>query len=173
MRAGNESAAAAELKNTCRISRAEFDKPHQAYNTLVHQFIKCESYCRFQPGNAKRRAIVLESLFVGMVRCMVGGDRVDRAVLETLKDRFEVLFAAKRWSHFGICVVAFDSLIRKREVMGSHLAGYVYALVLGTANRLDSTFCRDVSDMDMGSGVAGQDHVADRVNVLGKCWHPF
>ena len=58
-----------------------------------------------KPRDAERCTVVFERLFVGVVRCVVGRDRVDGAVGYRFDDGLAVLLAAKRRCHFCVRIV--------------------------------------------------------------------
>jgi len=123
MRAGAERAAVCETEDARRRSGAEFDEPFERDVPAMHEPSKGERDGRLKPRDAVGRLVVFERLLVCVVRRVVCGDGVNRAVADGIEDRCQVLCAAQRRAHLRVRVVAFDRRVRQGEVMRRDLAG--------------------------------------------------
>ena len=76
-----------------------------------------------QAGHAHRRLLEGDFLFLGLVRRVVGGDALDRAVAQALDQRLAVGLAAQRRVHLEAArVEAADLLVGEAEVVRGGLA---------------------------------------------------
>ena len=100
------------------------------------------------------------------MRRVVGGDDIDRAILETLDDRFLILSGAQRWVHLELRIVALDAVIGERDVVGGGLGRDFYPARFGAADQVDGVLRRDVLQMNVGAGVGRKDGVAGDDQVL-------
>jgi len=135
--------------------------------------VECEADRSFESGDPEWSSIVLESFLIRMMRRVIGGDRVDRSVLQSFENRFEMFCASKRWRHLCIRVVAFDRDIREREVMWRDLARDVDAFVLRASNSFDRSASRNMRDVNVSSRLAGEEDVANSVDLFSERRHSF
>ena len=114
-----------------------------------------------EAGHAHRRLLEGDVLFLRLVRGVVGGDALDRAVAQPLDQRLAVALFAQRRVHLRpVRVEAADRLVGEAEVVRAGLGADLHAGGLGGADRLDRLGGGEVLDVDAGALVAGQGGVA-------------
>ena len=129
----------------------------------MDQPVEDERHARFEPDDPEGRLVELDALFVGVMRRVVGRDRVDGSVGNAFDHRVDVGGFPQRRIHLAIGVVLhgrFQCGIRQREVVRCHLAGHRKPLSLSFADRSQRAACAHVRDVDAAAGQAGQRHVA-------------
>ena len=80
----------------------------------LHQFAKRERERRLQADDPVGRVVELALLGVVVVRRVIGGDAVERAVGERRADRIAILRLAQRRVHLGVGVVSLAPLVGQR-----------------------------------------------------------
>ena len=88
----------------------------------MHQLAQAQRQRRFEAGDAEGRAVEFNVLARGMMRSVVGGDRVDAAVGEACDQRVAVVARGQRRIHFVMRVVA-DVFVGQREMVRRDFAG--------------------------------------------------
>ena len=114
-----------------------------------------------EPGHAHRRLLEGDLLFLRLVRRVVGGDALDRAVAEAGDQRLAVGLGAQRRVHLeALRVEAADLLVGQAEVVRAGLGADLDPGRLGGGDRLDRLGGGEVLDVDAGVLVAGEGGVA-------------
>jgi len=87
--AGGESAF--DAKDASRAGREELDHAHEWNLFCVYELFERERDGRFETENAEGRAVEFDVFESGLVRRVVGGDHVNRAVGDSGNECFAVL----------------------------------------------------------------------------------
>jgi hypothetical protein len=98
---------------------------------------------------------------------VVGGDRLDRPVLERLQKRLSILLGAKRRVHLHVRVERAHRLVREAEVVRRHLATRLHARRAGAPQLVHGLPRREVQQMDRLALVGGEHEVAPHHDALG------
>ena len=114
-----------------------------------------------EAGDAHRRLLERDLLFLRLVRSVVGRDALDRAVAKALDQRLAVALGAQRRVHLeAVGVEAADLIVGEAEVMRAGLGADRHPGGLGAANDLDRLGRGEVLDVDPGVLVGGEGGVA-------------
>ena len=122
---------------------------------------KRETKCGFKAGDAVRRVLKLDFLFVNGVGRVVGSDGVHHAVEDGLDHGIPVRSSPQRRIHLGVGIVEADMLFGEQEVVRSHLAGDAQSTAPSLAHCGERGSGRSVGHMQMGAGIAQFSHQAD------------
>ncbi len=79
---------------------------------------------RFESQNPERSAVKLHILECRLVRRMVGGDHVHRAVSKSCDQRLPIFARSQRRIHFEARIILYV-LVDQREVMRRHFARHL------------------------------------------------
>ncbi len=102
-----------------------------------------------------------------LVRGMIGGDRVDRAISEAFAYRRGVLGGSQRGLDFVHGVVVGARGVGQREVMGGRFGGHTNALRFGLANNLHALGRRHMLEVDLGTSPSSECDVSSHHQCLG------
>ena len=91
---------------------------------------------------------------------MIGGDGVDRPVLEPRHERRDVVAAAERWIHLVHRIHRLDGRVREAEVMWGDLCGDGQAIHLGGANQSDRLGATHVLDVISDTGFRNERQIS-------------
>ena len=125
----------------------------------------------FQADDAEGGLVELAELLLGGVRGVVGGEDLDRAVLEAADHRLDVVPGAQGRAHLVVGVEAPESLVGESEVVRARLGGDADPPPLAFANELDGACGRDVLDVEPAAGDLGEADVAGNHDVFGRGRH--
>ena len=109
-----------------------------------------------------------QPLAVLVLRAMVAGDHVDRAVAQRLDHGAPVVLGAQRRRDLGEGPVALDLELVEREVVRGRVAGDPQAARLGGADRGQRPGGRDVREVQPAAGELDQAQVALDHHRLGR-----
>ena len=123
----------------------------QADLAVVHQS-QAHRQQGLQADDAAGRLGERQALAVLVLRAMVGGDGVDRAVLERLDHGQPVLLGAQRRRQLGEGAVVPDRELVQREIVRGRVAGDPQPARLGGADRGDRAGGRDVREVQPAAG---------------------
>ena len=124
--------------------------------------------CRLETEHPWWRLVERELLLVWRVGCVVGGDRVDRAVGEPGLDRLDVGRGAQRRVHLEQWVVAGEQFVGEREVMRRGLRRDGQALRLRLPHELHRARRAQVEEVHRGSGQSHELDVTEQHQLLGE-----
>ena len=115
---------------------------------------------RLQPDDAAGRRAERQALQILVPRRVVAGDRVDRAVAQTLDDGAPVALAAQRRRQFREGPVIADRGLVQREIGRGGIAGDRQPGRLGLADRVDRRLGRDMRDVIARAGDRDEAQIA-------------
>src|SRR5215469_523128 len=125
----------------------------------------------FKSDDAHGGALELNQLFVESVWSVIGGDSVDGTVHDAGDHGIAVSDRTKRWVHLVVRVKLAYVLIDEREMVRRDLRSGMNTGLLGLAHRIHCFSCRDVSDMNVCAGFAGQSDVTSDNVKLSRIRH--
>ena len=97
--------AARHPQDPRRIHRQQLDEASQRNQPAMHQPIERQRHRRLEADDPERRTVELHLLLVVVMRRVVGGDDVDRAVGDAGEHRVAIRRLAQRRVHLGVGVV--------------------------------------------------------------------
>ena len=115
---------------------------------------------RFKTAESVRRIAEFHILFFRCVRCVVCHDGINGPILQGGAQGFHMVPAAKGRRNAGCRTKGSTGLISQRQMMDRHLARNGHALFLCLANNIHRPFTCNMSDVDMGSCILGNDGIA-------------
>ena len=101
------------------------------------------------------------------MRCVVGDDGIDGAILQAGDAGCAVFFRADRRVDFIPCFKSAQGFIGQDEVLRRDFCRNLDAALLGLADQFDSVLGADVSDVDRRVCRFGQENIACDGNVFG------
>src|SRR5262249_695207 len=105
------------------------------------------------------------------MRRVIGGDDVQRTVLETIDKGMEVGLRPERRRHLEIAIEGAETSVGEGEMMRASLAGDADASLFGSSDQIDTPGRGDVEDMKPTSGKFRQFNVAVDHDFFGSCRH--
>ena len=105
---------------------------------------------RLQADDAVGRLVQLAHLLLRRVRGVVGGDHLQRAVVQSGEDGLHVGVGAQRRRHLVIAVEGAQAVVGQREVVRAGFAGDADAAPLAPADQIDAAGRGDVQDVQRG-----------------------
>ena len=131
------SVPAREAEHAGRSRREEGDESVEREAAASHEAVVDHGGRRLETHDPEGRRVEVHGLLVGVVRGVVGRDRVDRSVLKPREEGREVRRLAQRRVHLGARREArgCDLLVGQQEVVGRHLARHRDAVRLRPPHR--------------------------------------
>ena len=121
---------------------------------------------RLESDNPIGRIREFALLFVVMVRSVIRGHEVDRAVTDRLLECGDIIRGAQRRVHLGIGLVALHRVLGQRKMMRADLGGHPDPAILAPANELDRPTRAHVTQVDVPPRPPCQQDVADRHDLF-------
>ena len=87
-----------------------------------------------QPDNAERGEIHRYALGFGIVRCVVGCNRINRAIGQAFDEGDAIGFGTQRWIHFTEGAVFHHGFVGEDEMVWRYFGGDVNAFFLRPAH---------------------------------------
>ena len=122
---------------------------------------------RLEAGHARRRFVERERLALVGVRSVIGGDRVDLAIGQSLTQRSLVGCCSERRVHLVKRVTATEHLFGQRQVLRCDFDGYVDTTSTSSSHEVERLRARRVEDVVPRSGEFGEPEIAIDDDRLG------
>ena len=156
---------ARHAEDACRVDAVQFDHARERH---VGQRGRVRAERDFETAEADRRIAEQLRLLVEPVRCVIGGEHVDRAVAHAGQQRLAVALGAQRRVDFRIGAIVVEAIVEQQQMVRRDLAGRAHAAAARPAHQIERGRGRHVRDVPRLAGIFGDQQIARDDDVFGK-----
>ena len=129
----------------------------------MHELDQSQRQSRFKAGDAERRAIEFHILAGGMMRSVIRGDGIYRAIGEAREQCIAIFARGQRRIHF-VARVVDHVFVNEREMMRRDFASDRVALLFCCANVSERRARGKMRDVQPRAGQRSKFHIATHAN---------
>ena len=121
---------------------------------------------RFKTAESVQGIAEFHILFFRCMRCVIRYDGINGPILEGVPQGFHMVPAAKGRRNAGCRTKGSTGFISERQMMNRHFARNGHTSFLCLANDIHRPFTCNMSDVDMGSCILGNDGIAGNCHIF-------